>query len=133
MNKLLTLQQKADEYLLANPSALQILLQMQLAALRLHQTALSAANTCGCVRLGTEKLPSAAACDSDLDWQQLKNQPTGDELAGLCPECKREIMDKLGSLLFYTAALSNALHISLEDLVDAEITKLDLLGYFMMG
>ena len=37
MNKLLTLQQKADEYLLANPSVLQILLQMQQNALRLNQ------------------------------------------------------------------------------------------------
>lgn len=131
MNKLLTLQQKADEYLLVNPSALQILLQMQLAALRLHQTMLSAANTCGCVRLGTEKLPPAPG--ADLDWRQLKNQPTGDELAGLCPECRREIMDKLGSLLFYAAALSNTLNLSLEELVDSEIAKLDLLGYFMMG
>lgn len=131
MNKLLTLQQKADEYLLANPSVLQILLQMQLAALRLHQAILKTANTCGCVSLGTEKMP--AANEADLDWQQLKSQPTGDDLSGLCPDCRREIMDKFGSLLFYAAALSNALHISLDELVDGEINKLDLLGYFMLG
>lgn len=132
MNKLLTLQQKADEYLLANPSALQILLQMQQSALRLNKATLRAANTCGCIKLGTQKLP-AVGSGADLGWQKLKQQPTGDDLAGLCPECRHEIKDKLGSLLFYAAALANALDISLDDLVEAEITKLDLLGYFMMG
>ena len=129
MNKLLTLQQKADEYLLANPSVLQILLQMQQNALRLNQATLRAANTCGCIKLGTDKLPSVGS----LNWQQLNQQPTGDKLAGLCPECRHEIKDKLGSLLFYAAALANSMDISLDDLVETEITKLDLLGYFMMG
>ncbi len=128
MNKLLTLQQKADEYLLVNPSVLQIFLQMQQAALRLNQSVLRAANTCGCIKLGTQKLPS-----SDFAWQQIKNQPTGDDLAGLCPKCQRELKDRFGALLFYAAALANALHISLDDLVEGEITKLDLLGYFMLG
>ena len=118
--------------MLANPSALQILLQMQQSALRLNKATLRAANTCGCIKLGTQKLP-AVGSGADLGWQKLKQQPTGDDLAGLCPECRHEIKDKLGSLLFYAAALANALDISLDDLVEAEITKLDLLGYFMMG
>lgn len=128
MNKLLNLQQKADEYLIVNPAALQILLQMQINCLRLQQSLLAAANTCGCVKLGTDKLP----LPEDADWQQLKALPTGDDLTALCPNCRLELQERLGALLFYAAALANTLDFDLTEICDREIDKLDLLGYFMM-
>lgn len=129
MNQLLSLQQKANEYLIVNPAALQIMLQMQLNAARLHQSLLKAANTCGCIKLGTAKMP---ALPDDADWQTLKSQPTGDDFSSLCPECREELADRLGSLLFYAAALCNTLGIQLGDVCEHEIEKLDLLGYFML-
>lgn len=130
MNTLLTLQQKADEYLIINPAALQILLQLQANALRLHQSVLRAANCCGCISLGTAKPPELD--ESETDLAALKKRPTGDELEHLCPTCRAEIGERLGSLLFYAAALANALGLDLNLLAEAEIDKLDLLGYFML-
>ncbi|MBQ2888341.1 MAG: hypothetical protein IJE29_05415 [Firmicutes bacterium] len=128
MNKLLDLQQKADEYLVVNPAALQILLQMQINCLRLQQSLLAAANTCGCAKLGTDKLP----LPENADWKQLKALPTGDDLTKLCPNCRLELQERLGALLFYAAALANTLNFDLTEICDREIDKLDLLGYFMM-
>ena len=128
MNQLLSLQQKAKEYLIINPAALQIMLQMQLNATRLHQSLLKAANTCGCIKLGTSKAP----VPPDADWPTLKNQPTGDDFTGLCPSCREELTERLGSLLFYTAALANSLNLDLGSVCEHEIDKLDLLGYFML-
>ena len=108
MNTLLTLQQKADEYLIINPAALQILLQLQANALRLHQSVLRAANCCGCITLGAAKLPADEG------------------------STEAEISERLGSLLFYAAALANAFDLDLNLLAEAEIDKLDLLGYFML-
>lgn len=130
MNTLLTLQQKADEYLIINPAALQILLQLQANALRLHQSVLRAANCCGCISLGAAKLPNPD--ESEADLAALKKRPTGDELSSLCPSCRAEISERMGSLLFYAAALANALGLDLNILAEAEIDKLDLLGYFML-
>ena len=131
MNTLLTLQQKADEYLIINPAALQILLQLQANALRLHQSVLRAANCCGCITLGAAKLPADEG-STEASLQELKLRPTGDELSGLCPSGRAEISERLGSLLFYAAALANAFDLDLNLLAEAEIDKLDLLGYFML-
>lgn len=128
MNQLDKLQQTAGEYLIANPAALQILLLLQLNACRLHQTVLSAANTCGCITLGTAV---AEDCAED-DWQTLKNRPTGDDFSDLCPNCREEIVERLGALLFYCATLADAMGIQLSDICAHEIEKLDLLGYFML-
>lgn len=128
VNKLRDLQQKADEYLVINPSVLQILLQLEQNALRLNQTALRASNTCGCIRLGSEKL----LLPEDSTWEEMKQQPTGDSLAEICPECRNDIKDKLGALLFYAAALCNAFALDLDEITEQEIKKLDLLGYFML-
>ncbi len=128
ISKLRHLQQKADEYLVINPSVLQILLQLEQNALRLNRTALRASNTCGCIRLGSEKLllPEGAT------WEEMRQQPTGDVLAGICPECRNDMQDKLGALLFYAAALCNAFDLDLDEITEREIQKLDLLGYFML-
>lgn len=128
MNQLNTLQQKASEYLIANPTALQVILLLQLNACRLNQAVLNSANTCGCTALGTAKPPTS---DSDA-WQALKNQPTGDDFSALCPNCREEIIERLGALLFYAATLADTLGIRLSDICDREIEKLDLLGYFML-
>ena len=122
------LQEKADEYLILNPAVLQILFQINHANMQLQQAALRASNHCGCIHLTTAKpdLPKEAT------WQDLKNKPTGDELNQLCPECKGLIKDKMGRILFYLAALGNAFDISLDDVIDQEISHLDLLGYFMI-
>lgn len=108
MNQLITLQQKADEYLIVGPSALQLLLLIQLNACRLHQSVLAAVDTCGCI------------------------SPANDNTGELCPACRDEICIHLGALLFYAAALSSALNLHLSDICDLEIDKLDLLGYFLV-
>lgn len=128
MNRLLDLQQKADAYLIVNPSALQTVLQLQLNGVRLQQSLLRAANTCGCIKLGTEKLP----LPEDAGFADLKNQPTGDDFKSLCPACRQELSERLGALLFYAAALANLLGVDLSEICDKEIDKLDLLGYFML-
>ncbi len=128
MNRLLDLQQKADAYLIVNPAALQTALQLQLNSVRLQQKLLAAANSCGCIKLGTAKLP----LPEDAGWAELKSQPTGDDLAGLCPACRQELSERLGALLFYAAALANLLGLDLGEICDKEIDKLDLLGYFML-
>ena len=122
------LQQKADEYLIINPAALQILMQISHSGLQLQQAVIRASNNCGCVKLSTKKtlLPKEAS------WQDLKNQPTGDELQGLCPECRSLIKDKMGSMLFYIAALANAFDIDMDEIIQKEINQLDILGYFML-
>lgn len=121
------LQKRAEEYLILNPAALQILLQMQKTCLTLHQTVLAAANTCGCITLGTEKL-----LPPDAGWQQLKDHPTGDSFGSICPTCRARIRDQLGSLLFYAAALANTLELDLDEVTLQEVSRLDLLGYFML-
>lgn len=128
MNRLLDLQQKADAYLIVNPSALQTVLQLQLNGVRLQQSLLRAANTCGCSKLGTEKLP----LPEEAGLADLKNQPTGDDFKALCPACRQELSERLGALLFYAAALANLTGVNLSDICDKEIDKLDLLGYFML-
>lgn len=125
MNQLITLQQKAGEYLIAAPGALQTLLLIQLNACRLHQSVLTAAETCGCARLGIAPTPPPD------DWDTKTPLSSGDDFATLCPACREQIYAQLGALLFYTAALCNALGVPLADICDREIGKLDLLGYFL--
>lgn len=124
MNQLLTLQQKAGEYLIADPGALQILLLIQLNACHLHQCVLNAANGCGCVSL------SCAPVTPPADWDCTVKIASGDNLGKLCPNCRAAICDRLGALLFYIAALCSSMNLTLPDICESEIEKLDLLGYF---
>lgn len=125
MNQLTTLQQKASEYLIADPGALQTLLLIQLNACRLHQSVLAAAESCGCARLGLAPTPPPD------DWDCQTPLSSGDDMSALCPTCREKIYAQLGALLFYTAALCNALGMPLADVCDREINKLNLLGYFL--
>lgn len=121
------LQKRAGEYLILNPSALQILLQLEKTALSLHQTVLASANSCGCITLGTARPEPPIT-----DWRELKDRDTGDEMHNICTTCRARIFEQLGTLLFYAAALANTLEADLDTITRQEVSRLDLLGYFML-
>lgn len=111
MNQLLTLQQKADEYLIADPAVLQLGLLLQLNSCRLTQSILDSADDCGC--LTTNGAPT--------------NAPQSP-----CPACRQKLTERIAAILFYTAAITSALGLNLDDICTYEIDKLDLLGYFLV-
>ena len=122
------LQDKAKRYLIINPAVMQILTELMRSGQQVQQSVTKAAFSCGCIKLAgkSSELPA------DSSWEELKAQPTADELNNVCADCKAMIKDRLGSLIFYAAALANAFGFSLDEIIEKENCRLDILGYFML-
>lgn len=119
-------QATVERYTIRHKSILDILSKAQEANARLNRAVIKATTSCGCLEIQAAKQPfPAEAALSDL------RQFMDSHLRGsLCEECQDKVETELGRLLFYLAALCNTLGLSLEEVMDKENERLDVLRVF---
>ena len=84
---------------------------------------------CGCIKIEghRQRIPAEATlCEAD---RFLSTHLEG----ALCAQCREQIEEEIGSLLFYLAGLCNLLDISLYDVLVQEQKKLYSLGPFTLS
>lgn len=114
--------------LIRHQSILDILSKGQEASARVNRAVVKSVTSCGCLAVEAHKKP----IPENATVYDLKGL-LDDNLQGkLCANCRETIQAELGKQLFYTAALANALDISLEDVVKGEMNKLSTLTIFNM-
>lgn len=119
-------QSTVKSLLIRHQSILDILSKGQETAARVNRAVVKSVTNCGCHSIHAHKktLPPDASL-SDLK-ELLDSQLEG----LLCDNCRDIIKAELGKQLFYLAALSNALDISLSDVLYQEHQKLQTLTIF---
>jgi len=119
-------QSTVKSLLIRHQSILDILSKGQESSARVNRAVVKSVTSCGCHSVNAHKKPVPP--DASLaDLKELLNS----QLEGfICDNCKDIIEAELGKQLFYIAALSNALDISLTDVLDQEHKKLQTLTIF---
>jgi len=119
-------QNTVKSLLIRHQSILDILSKGQESSARVNRAVVKSVTSCGCQAINAHKKPVPP--DANLaDLKELLNS----QLEGfICDNCRDIIEAELGKQLFYIAALSNALDISLTDVIYQEYKKLQTLTVF---
>lgn len=119
-------QNTVKSLLIRHQSILDILSKGQESSARVNRAVVKSVTSCGCHAVNAHKksVPSDASL---ADLKELLNS----QLEGIiCDNCRDIIEAELGKQMFYIAALSNTLGISLADVIDREHRKLQTLTIF---
>ncbi len=119
-------QDTVKSLLIRHQSILDILTKGQETSARVNRAVVKSVTSCGCHAVNARKksLPTDASL---ADLKELLDS----QLEGVvCDNCRDIIEAEIGKQLFYIAALSNALDISLTDVLDQEHKKLQTLTIF---
>ncbi len=119
-------QNTVKSLLIRHQSILDILSKGQETSARVNRAVVKSVTSCGCHAVNARKksLPTDASL-ADLK-ELLDSQLEGN----VCDSCRDIIEAELGKQLFYIAALSNALDISLTNVFNQENKKLQTLTIF---
>ena len=119
-------QSTVKSLLIRHQSILDILSKGQESSARVNRAVVKSVTSCGCHAINAHKKPIPT--DASLaDLKELLNS----QLEGfICDNCRDIVEAELGKQLFYIAALSNALEISMSDVLFHEYKKLQTLTVF---
>ena len=119
-------QSTVKELLIRHQSILDIITKGQEASARVNRAVIKAVTNCGCLAIEAQKKP----IPEDASLFDLKQLLDSNLHGKLCDSCRDIIETELGKQLFYIAALTNTLNISLSDVIKKEEKKLSTLTIF---
>ena len=104
-----------ENYLERNKNLLDTMSKYQMASSRLSRAITKASTQCGCISISGKK---------------SEGSPTTSVSGSLCKNCRAVIEKEMGDVLFYIAAICNALDLSIYDAILKEKQALSLLGNY---
>ena len=119
-------QSTVKSLLIRHQSILDILSKGQESSARVNRAVVKSVTSCGCHSVNAHKKP----IPPDASLADLKELLDSQLEGFICDNCRDIIEAELGKQLFYIAALSNALEISLTDVLFHEHKKLQTLTVF---
>ncbi len=122
-------QNVVDDLLIRHHSILDILSKLSESSSKVNRAVTKTVTDCGCMTIQAGKIQIPEDINS---FAELKNMLDNHLRGKLCSHCDEVVSEELGKLLFYTAALCNALDISLYDVFIKEYKKASALGVFNM-
>ncbi len=117
------------DLLIRHRSILDILSKLSESTCRVNRAVTKSVTDCGCLSIQAEKLQTP---DHINTFDELRNYLDNHLQGQLCSNCEEIVLNEMGKLLFYTAALCNTLDISLYDVFIKEYKKASTLGIFNM-
>ncbi|HHY91750.1 MAG TPA: DUF1573 domain-containing protein [Firmicutes bacterium] len=122
-------QDAVGKYLLRHRSILDVLSKIQEAGTRTNRAVIKSVTACGCleIRAQRQRVPAGTNLDEALSFLSTHLQ------GQICPNCREQVEEEIGNLLFYVAALCNLLDINLYDVLLKEEERLLTLGRFNLS
>ncbi len=117
------------DLLIRHRSILDILSKLSESTCRVNRAVTKSVTDCGCLSILAEKLQIP---DHINTFEELRNYLDNHLHGQLCSNCEEIVLNEMGKMLFYTAALCNTLDISLYDVFIKEYKKASTLGVFNM-
>jgi hypothetical protein len=122
-------QNTVSDLLIRHHSVIDILSKLSESTCRVNRAVIKSVTGCGCVSIQAEKIEIPDNLESVAELKLcLDNHLRGN----LCAHCNEIVMDEMGKLLFYAAALCNVLDINLYDVFIKEQKNSQALGVFNM-
>jgi len=115
------------DLLIRHHSILDVLSKLSESTCRVNRAIVKSVTECGCISIEAEKLQIPEQVQS---FEELKDHLDNHLRGKICTNCEEVIMNELGKLLFYTAALCNTLDINMYDVFINEYNKASTLGVF---
>jgi hypothetical protein len=81
---------------------------------------------CGCIRINAEK----QSFPNDINYSDLRPYMENHVEGKLCESCQDVIENEIGRTIFYLTALSNALDLDLNEVIEKERKTLEALGVY---
>jgi len=122
-------QNVVDDLLIRHHSILDILSKLSESSCRVNRAVVKSITDCGCVSVNAEKIRIPEHIES---FDELKSYLDNHLRGKLCSDCEEVIVNELGKLFFYSAALCNAIDINMYDVFLEEYKKASALGVFNM-
>lgn len=122
-------QNAVDQLLIRHYSILDILSKLSESNSRVNRAVTKSVTDCGCISIQARKNEIPEDIDS---VQELKHYLDNHLRGEICPHCEEVLVNELGKMLFYTAALCNSLNINLYDVFLQEYKQATTLGVFNM-
>lgn len=118
-------QGKVAQLLIRNQNVFDILTKCQLSCGKICRSTVKASTGCGCVSMDAPK----TEIDFEKNTYSKLHEKSG--ISGeLCHNCKSSIEGEIGETLFYLASLCNALGISMDKIMAAELKRVEALGKY---
>lgn len=120
-------QNVVGDLLIRHRSILDVLSKLSESTCRVNRAVTKSVTGCGCISVEAQKIQIPENLDSFDELKKLMD----DHLRGsMCPSCEEVVITELGKMFFYSAALCNALNISMYDVFLQEYKKASALGIF---
>ncbi|HHV57974.1 MAG TPA: DUF1573 domain-containing protein [Firmicutes bacterium] len=122
-------QEAVGKYLLRHRSILDVLSKIQEAGARTNRAVVKSVTACGCLEIQAQRqrVPADTGLEEALRFLSTHLQ------GRLCADCREQVEEEIGNLLFYLAALCNLLDINLYDVLLKEQERLLALGPFHLS
>jgi hypothetical protein len=122
-------QSSVEKCLWRHRSILDVLSKLQEASARTNRAVAKSVTCCGCIEIDALKQRIPA----DATLSEADNFLSTHLKGNLCDQCREQVEEEIGSLLFYVAGLCNLLDISMYDVLVQEQKKLYSLGPFTLS
>ena len=119
-------QKKTENLVVRNANILDIITKCQGSCDKICRSTVKSATGCGCIEISAEKEIPA------LTRPLLSPRQRSGIDGTLCPECKSRVENEIGETLFYIASLCNALELSLSEIMQQEIKRVEILGRYSL-
>jgi hypothetical protein len=120
-------QNVVGELLIRHRSIVDILSKLTESSCRVNRAVIKSVTDCGCISINAEKAQIPENLES---FQELKALMDNHVRGNLCSNCEEIVVQEMGKLLFYSAALCNTFNINLYDVFLEEYKKASALGVF---
>lgn len=121
-------QSTVGEVLIRDANLLDIMSKITDASARANRAVTRSITDCGCISISTLKLE----IPKEASYEEIKAFQSEHLIGHLCPNCQEKVIEEIGKLQFYIAALAETLGLSFEEILQTEKGKLNTLGKYML-
>lgn len=120
-------QDQVSKVLIRHRSILDVMTKLDEYNARINRAVAKSVTSCGCISINAVKQDYSKDTFEDM----LNTVQTHLE-GGICDSCQEVLEEEIGSYLFYLAALSDTLGLSLNDIINKENDRIKTLGIFSL-
>lgn len=120
-------QKQVSKVLVRHRSILDIMTKLDEFNTRTNRAIAKSVTSCGCISINASKQDFGSESFQDMGSKSKTHVENH-----LCENCKDIIEEEIGAYLFYLAALSNTLDLSLSNIINREYDRLKTLGVYSL-
>lgn len=120
-------QDQVSQVLVRHKSILDIMTKLDEFNARINRAVAKSVTMCGCISINAKKQDFGNDNFEDM-FKNVKSHANG----AICDSCKDVLEEEMGSYIFYMAALSNTLGLSLDATLKKEYDRIKTLGIYSL-